>query len=42
LWDVFSLVCIASAVFWVDEARKYVERRRGSGLMPSVGYSANV
>lgn len=42
LWDLVSLVCITSSVFWVDEARKWVERRRGSGYMPSVGYSASV
>jgi len=42
LWDLFSLVCITSAVFWVDEVRKWAESRRTSGRLPSVGYSANV
>ncbi|KAL4814220.1 hypothetical protein BDW67DRAFT_89930 [Aspergillus spinulosporus] len=38
---LFKLVCIASTVFWVDEARKYyqsLQRRRAVG----VGYSVNV
>lgn len=42
LWDLFSLVCITSTVFWVDELRKWVEKRRTSGRLPSVGYSAHV
>lgn len=42
LWDLVSLVCITSTVFWVDEVRKWAEKRRSSGRMPSVGYSANV
>lgn len=42
LGDIFTLVCIASTVFWADEFRKWVERRRASGHMPSVGYSASV
>ena len=42
LFDLLGLVCIASMVFWADETRKYLQRRRQSGLMPSVGYSANV
>jgi P-type Ca2+ transporter type 2C len=42
LWDLFSLMCISSTVFWVDEIRKWTERRRSSRHMPSVGYSANV
>ncbi|KAJ9605259.1 High affinity Ca2+/Mn2+ P-type ATPase-like protein [Cladophialophora chaetospira] len=42
LWDLFSLVCMTSTVFLVDEGRKWVERRRSSGRLPSVGYSANV
>ena len=41
LWDLFSLMCITSTVFWVDEARKWVERRSSTRL-PSVGYSSNV
>lgn len=42
LGDLFVLVCITSTVFWVDEARKWVEKRRNSGHLPSVGYSASV
>ena len=42
LWDLLSLVCIASTVFWADEIRKYVEKRRVAGHLPSVGYSASV
>ncbi|OQV08153.1 hypothetical protein CLAIMM_12467 [Cladophialophora immunda] len=42
LWDLISLVCISSTVFWVDELRKWAERKRSTGRMPSVGYSANV
>jgi Ca2+-transporting ATPase len=41
-WDLFSLVCMTSAVWLADEVRKWAERRRSSGLLPSVGYSANV
>lgn len=41
IFDLALLVCIASTVFWVDEARKYVRsmgrRQRGLG-----GYSGNV
>jgi Ca2+-transporting ATPase len=40
--DLVKLVCIASTVFWVDEARKWIERRRRSRHLPSVGYSASV
>jgi len=42
LWDVLTLICIASTVFWVDEARKFVMKRRISMHLPSVGYSASV
>lgn len=39
--DLFMLICIASTVFWVDEARKFVrernKRQRGLGT-----YSASV
>lgn len=42
LWDLFTLVCITSTVFWVDEIRKWIEKRRASGHLPSVGYSASV
>lgn len=43
LWagDLAMLVCLASTVFWVDEARKfYMKRRRRQGL--GVGYSESV
>jgi P-type Ca2+ transporter type 2C len=39
LFDWVALVCVASTVFWVDEGRKFIRRRRGGKLM---GYSANV
>lgn len=42
LWDLVTLVCISSSVFWVDEARKWIEKRRNSGHLPSIGYSATV
>ncbi|ETI19262.1 hypothetical protein G647_09094 [Cladophialophora carrionii CBS 160.54] len=41
-WDLFSLVCMTSTVWLADEVRKWAERRRSSGRLPSVGYSANV
>lgn len=40
--DLLMLVCVASSVFWVDEARKYIVKRKSQGRLPSVGYSANV
>ena len=42
LWDLFTLLCMTSSVFLVDEVRKWAERRRSSGRLPSVGYSGNV
>jgi len=42
LWDLVSLVGMASTVFWVDEIRKWAERRRTSRLTPSVGYATSV
>ncbi|KIW10784.1 hypothetical protein PV08_10083 [Exophiala spinifera] len=42
LSDLIWLVCITSTVFWADELRKWTEKRRASGLAPSVGYSASV
>lgn len=42
IWDLVTLVGIASSVFWVDEARKWAVRRRVMGMAPSVGYSGNV
>lgn len=39
-WDLFSLICISSSVFWADEGRKYfVWRKR---RMAVAGYSVNV
>ena len=40
--DLVTMVCITSSVFWVDEARKWIERRRMMGYAPSVGYSGSV
>ncbi|KAK4938283.1 High affinity Ca2+/Mn2+ P-type ATPase-like protein [Elasticomyces elasticus] len=42
LWDLLRLVFITSTVFFVDELRKWTEKRRTSGLAPNVGYSASV
>ena len=40
LGDLVGLTCLASSVFWVDEGRKYIQRRRrGVGLR---GYSTSV
>ena len=41
-WDLFSLVCMTSSVWLVDEVRKWAERRRSLRGLPTVGYSANV
>ena len=40
--DLITLLCIASTVFWVDEGRKWIQRRRSMGYAPSVGYSGSV
>ncbi|OWP06711.1 calcium-transporting P-type ATPase [Marssonina coronariae] len=37
LWDLIGLVVIASSVFWVDEARKFLKGRERRGV--GVGYS---
>jgi P-type Ca2+ transporter type 2C len=42
LMDLVMLVGIASSVFWVDEGRKWIVKRRGMGFAPSVGYSSSV
>ena len=42
LLDLLWLICIASSVFWVDEGRKWIVKRRLSGRLPSVGYSSHV
>lgn len=42
LWDIVSLVCITSTVFWADELRKWAERKRSFGGRSSAGYSTNV
>jgi Ca2+-transporting ATPase len=39
LRDLFGLVLLASTVFWVDEGRKWYERRKSAGY---VGYSSRV
>ena len=41
LWDLVGLVCLASSVFWVDEGRKWYERRKATGSA-FVGYSSRV
>lgn len=40
--DLVTLLCLASTVFWVDEGRKWLQRRRSMGYAPSVGYSTSV
>ena len=40
--DLVTLLCLASTVFWVDEGRKWLQRRRSMGYTPSVGYSTSV
>ncbi|PBP19466.1 calcium-transporting P-type ATPase [Diplocarpon rosae] len=37
LWDLISLIAIASSVFWVDEARKFLKGRERRGV--GAGYS---
>ncbi len=39
LSDLFYLLAVSSCVFWVDEGRKYLKRRRSMGM---VGYSSSV
>lgn len=41
-WDLVRLLLITSTVFWVDEGRKYYEKRRLSGHLSTAGYSASV
>jgi Ca2+-transporting ATPase len=41
-WDLLKIAGIASSVFWVDEARKFVTARRRRGALPSASYSAHV
>lgn len=33
--DLVGLICLASSVFWVDESRKWWERRQRAGGLPS-------
>ena len=40
--DLVTLLCLSSTVFWVDEGRKWLQRRRSMGYAPSVGYSISV
>ncbi|RMZ91553.1 hypothetical protein DV736_g1198, partial [Chaetothyriales sp. CBS 134916] len=42
LLDLVYLVSMSSAVFWVDELRKWLQKRWLSGTLPSLGYSAHV
>ncbi|RMZ80939.1 hypothetical protein DV737_g2782, partial [Chaetothyriales sp. CBS 132003] len=42
LLDLVYLVSMSSAVFWVDELRKWLQKRQLSGTLPSLGYSARV
>jgi Ca2+-transporting ATPase len=45
LGDLVRLVCLASCVFWVDEARKWWARReksRGRDIVWESGYSKAV
>lgn len=39
-WDLVTLVCISSTVFWADEGRKYLMWRKRR--MAIAGYSVNV
>jgi Ca2+-transporting ATPase len=43
-WDLARLTCIASTVFWADEARKVMKARgrRGGGGAGMGGYSTSV
>ena len=40
--DLIGMIVLASTVFWADEGRKYMEKRKRRGLAPSVGYSGSV
>lgn len=41
--DLIVLVAVASCVFWVDEGRKFLVRRKGGGGRGALrGYSASV
>ncbi|RMZ83033.1 hypothetical protein DV738_g1375, partial [Chaetothyriales sp. CBS 135597] len=42
LLDLVYLVGMSSAVFWVDEIRKWLQKRQISGALPLAGYSAHV
>jgi P-type Ca2+ transporter type 2C len=42
LTDLLGMIILASTVFWADEGRKYIEKRKRRGLAPSVGYSGSV
>jgi Ca2+-transporting ATPase len=42
LMDLVGLIVLASAVFWVDETRKWISRRAGRGTLASTGYSGSV
>ena len=42
VWDLVMLVGIASSVFWVDEGRKLLMKRRRRRILPVAGYSGSV
>ena len=42
LVDILGMIVLASTVFWVDEGRKFMEKRKRRGLAPSIGYSGSV
>jgi len=42
LGDLAGLVAVASSVFWADEIRKWMARRRREGRAMSMGYAVNV
>ena len=40
-WDLVLLVGLASTVFWVDEGRKFYEKRQRMSMLVPRGYSSN-
>lgn len=42
LTDLLGMIVLASTVFWADEGRKYMEKRKRRGLAPTLGYSGSV
>lgn len=39
-WDLITLATLASSVFWVDEGRKFWERRKRNSMLAPMGYSS--